>query len=149
MTLSIQDIDITKLSEIDYVLQEDICRFIFETRYKQKLISYDYDGLDPVHFLYDKERCYQRFRQHIKPFGIKKPELLASLMDMILNKGLNAKIFYEKYCVVCYENKASILTEQCSHHVMCIICLKKVIDEGKRKCPICRTLIKTFYHCDI
>lgn len=149
MFISIQDVDYVKLKDIDYVLREDVCRSLFELRYQQKIISYGYDGQDPGHFLYNKERCYNRFKHHLTMAAKYNTSALATKIYVLLEEGAKAKIVYSQDCVVCYDQKASIIIEECSHHVLCMSCLKQILKNGNKKCPICRSYIEMYSHYDL
>lgn len=150
MSITNKDFELNKIGDVDYLLQEEVCRRLFEFRYQQKIKLYEYDGQDPEHFLHEnyKEERYRLFRQHIEMLSRGGKKILANYISLILYNGAKQKIFYNKLCVVCLDNKSAIVSESCSHHVMCKKCVIQIFECGGRKCPLCRTYIRSFLHYD-
>lgn len=58
-----------------------------------------------------------------------------------VKKDINAvRIYSVSECIVCYDEKAHILTLPCNHIVTCINCIKRI-----NKCPVCLIDIKRLF----
>ena len=50
-------------------------------------------------------------------------------------------------CCICYENKKKYIkcsNEKCNDGVICLVCVNKMSDKQKEKCPICRVKLDSF-----
>ncbi|XP_078437036.1 RING/U-box superfamily protein isoform X2 [Wolffia australiana] len=46
-----------------------------------------------------------------------------------------------KICVICFESQRNCFFTPCGHCITCTVCAKRLMEEERRTCPICRRLI--------
>lgn len=135
-------IDLTRLEDIDYLLEPDVLNWFFERLLKFKMMEYQYDGIDPEHYLFDKQRVFARFKGDLLRMARTGNigGLRGTLVNILNKDHPRRQIYYSFKCVVSYEKQSTIITN-CNHHVLCGPCFTNIYAKGDHLCPLCRALI--------
>lgn len=129
-------LDYNRLGDKNYLEEEEVFNYLFEISYQHKKVQYRYDGKDPEHILYDKNRVKESFSAMIRRY---LPCMLKSAMMSILSHDPKP-IYYSITCVVCQDKYSEVLYRPCYHHIVCLQCYTNIKYKGlKDYCPMCRT----------
>lgn len=139
-------VDVSRADNIDYVLQDEICKYLCEIRYREGFESMLKDGVDPQEILkkLDRKIFYQCFRDALLEISANKESLKIYVRDHIVTDIIQ-KVYIQETCVVCLEKPSRVILE-CSHQILCNDCFETLKKLRNTACPLCRNNFNVFIY---
>lgn len=129
-------------------IEEDLKIKILRYRKDIKITTKNIKEIDKINR--KNEQNYNISMNGINFRNIKNREEIQELQDVLDNKEKTINSFYlDINCSICQFNKRDVIFCECSHFMVCGVCLQKISEEKASKikavCPACNKICKRFF----
>lgn len=115
-------VDLSRAEDLEYILQDEICRYLYKINYEYRFNIQVQEGVDPeLLFPGYPVLLYQSFRANLRELSAEN-DLKEYVQSLIATKALQ-KAYIQETCVVCLENPSTIILD-CSRQSLCSGCFK-------------------------
>lgn len=137
-------VDISRTGDLGYVLQDEICKYLYQTKLEDRFDTLIKEGEDPEYLLsFDPEFLYQSFREALRQISAENE--LHDYVREIFDIKVLRKVFIHETCVVCLDKPSNVILD-CSHQSICHDCFKTL---NSYRCPLCRKSITLYIDADL